>query len=108
MRLIQAELDTHSASIEARQTNGEVVGKPRKKRSDAGITRGKRKQDNKENTGTRPKRSKVSQCAKKVLKGKSKQPSSAEFVYSSNEDEGSQGDGDIDKDEDEGEGEDTK
>jgi hypothetical protein len=103
VRLTQAELDTHSASIEARQMNGEVVGKPRKKRSDAGVTRGKRKRDNKENMGTRPKRSRVSQRAKKVPKGKSKQPSSAEFVYSSDEEDGSQGDGDVDEDEDEGE-----
>lgn len=87
VRLTQAELDAHAASIEARQKNGEVVGKPRKKRSDAGVARGKRKRDDKENAGAKSKRSKVGQHAtKKASKGKSKQPSSAEFIDSSDED----------------------
>jgi hypothetical protein len=88
VRLTQAELDAHAASIEARQRDGEVVGKQRKKRSDAGVARGKRKRDDKENAGPKPKKSKVAQrSTKKVSKGKSKQPSSAEFIGSSDEDE---------------------
>ena len=91
--LTQAELDTHMASIEARQKSGKVVGKPRKKRSDAGITSGKCKRGDKENMGPKSKRSKVSQrTTKKALKGKSKQPSSAEFISLSDEDEDDQED----------------
>jgi len=88
VRLTQVDLDAHAASIEARQKNGEVVGKPRKKRSDAGVARGKRKRGDKENMRPKSKRSKVSQRAKKTAsKGKSKRPSSAEFISSSDEDE---------------------
>jgi len=97
VRLTQAELDAHAASIEARQKSGEVVGKPRKKRSDAGIARGKRKRGDKENMGPKSKRSKVSQRAmKKTSKGKPKRPSSAESISSSDEDsEDREDDGDM-------------
>ena len=94
VRLTQAELDLHAASVEAWQNNGEVVGKPRKKRSDAGVTRGKRKRNDKENAGRKSKRSMLTQhTAKKAPKGKSKQPSSAEFISSSDEDEDDHEDG---------------
>jgi hypothetical protein len=92
VRLTQAELDTHAASMDERQKNGEVVGKPRKKRSDAGVRRGKRKRDDKENAGPSSKRPKTAQRAakknapKKVVKAKSKQPVSAEFISSSEDD----------------------
>src|ERR1700722_20199352 len=48
VQLPQAELDGHAASIEAWQKSGEVVGKQRKKRSDAGVARGKCKRGDKE------------------------------------------------------------
>ena len=87
VRLTQADLDAHAASIEARQKNGEVVGKPRKKRSDAGVVHRKHKRGNKKNAGPKSERSNVSQHAtKKALKGKSKQPSNAKFIDSSDED----------------------
>ena len=41
VRLTAAELNIHAASLEEREKNGEAVRKPRKKRSDAGVTRGK-------------------------------------------------------------------
>jgi hypothetical protein len=98
VRLTQAELDGHAASIEARQKSGEVVGKQRKKRSDAGVAHGKRKRGDKENAGPKSKRSKVTQYAtKKALKGKSKQPSSTEFIDSS---DGDENDCEDDRDED--------
>jgi len=69
----------------------------KKKRSDAGIARGKRKRGDKENMGPKPKRSKVSQrTMKKASKGKPKQPSSAEFISLSGEDdEDREDDGDM-------------
>jgi hypothetical protein len=66
VRLTQAELDAHTASIETWQKNGEVIGKQRKKRSDAGVVHGKCKRGNKENAGPKSKRSKVSQHAMKM------------------------------------------
>jgi hypothetical protein len=83
--------------IEAQQKNGKAVGKPRKKRSDAGITCGKCKRGDKENIGPKSKRSKASQhTTKKALKGKPKQPSSTEFISSSGEDdEDREDDGDM-------------
>ena len=100
VRLTAAELNIHAASLEEREKNGEAVGKPRKKRSDAGVTRGKRKRDNKENAGPSAKRSKGSQRgAKKAVKavkaaanGKSKQPTSSEFIDSSDEEDSNEGD----------------
>jgi hypothetical protein len=107
VRLTQGELDAHAASIEAREKNGEVVGKPRKKRSDAGVIRGKRKRADKENVGTKAKRSKASRRAtKKASNGKSRKPSSAEFVISSDEEDDDQGEGGEDDsgEDDSGEG----
>jgi len=93
VRLTQAELDTYAVSLDERQKNGEVVGKPRKKRSDAGVLRGKRKRDDKENSGPSSKRLKRTapratkkNVPKTVGKGKSKQPVSAEFIGSSEDD----------------------
>jgi len=100
VRLTAAELNIHAASLEEREKNGEAVGKPRKKRSDAGVTRGKRKRDNKENAGPSAKRSKGSQrgakkavkAVKAVANGKSKQPTSSEFIDSSDEEDSNEGD----------------
>jgi hypothetical protein len=93
IRLTQAELDAHAASIEEREKNGEVVGKPRKKRSDAGVTRGKRKRDDKENAGTKSKRAKPGQrpTKKKAGKRKSTQPASAEFIDSDDDEDTNEG-----------------
>jgi hypothetical protein len=96
VRLTQTELDAHSASIEVREKNGEVVGKPRKKRSDAGVIRGKRKRDDKENAGTnagtKSKRSKAGRRAtKKAQKTKTKKSLSAEFIDSSDEEDDEHG-----------------
>ncbi|KAG1846243.1 hypothetical protein DFJ58DRAFT_686603 [Suillus subalutaceus] len=84
--LTPAEVKVHSAELDARRLAGQVVRQPRKKRSDAGITR-KRKappttgQAHKENR--RP--------SKKVKKNTSAQhreaPKSAEFIESSDEEE---------------------
>ncbi|KAG1841140.1 hypothetical protein DFJ58DRAFT_688835 [Suillus subalutaceus] len=84
--LTPAEVKVHSAELDARRSAGQVVRQPRKKRSDAGITR-KRKappttgQAHKENR--RP--------SKKVKKNTSAQhreaPKSAEFIESSDEEE---------------------
>ncbi|KAG1859023.1 hypothetical protein DFJ58DRAFT_726481 [Suillus subalutaceus] len=84
--LTPAEVKVHSAELDARYSAGQVVWQPRKKRSDAGITR-KRKappttgQAHKENR--RP--------SKKVKKNASAQhreaPKSAEFIESSDEEE---------------------
>jgi hypothetical protein len=95
VRLTAAELNIHAASLEEREKNGEAVGKPRKKRSDAGVTRGKRKRDDKENAGPSAKRSKGSQRGSKkktAPKDKSKQPTSAEFIDSSDEEDWNEGD----------------
>lgn len=101
VRLTAAELNIHAASLEEREKNGETVGKPRKKRSDAGVTRGKRKRDDKENAGPSAKRSKGSQhgakkkaakVVKTAAKGKSKQPTSAEFIDSSDKEDWNEGD----------------
>lgn len=100
VRLTAAELNIHAASLEEQENDGEAVGKPRKKRSDAGVTHGKRKRDNKENAGPSAKRSKGSQRgAKKAVKavkaaanGKSKQPTSSEFIDSSDEEDSNEGD----------------
>jgi hypothetical protein len=99
VRLTTAELNIHAPSLEEREKNGEAVGKPRKKRSDAGVMRGKRKQDDKENAGPSAKRSKGSQrgakkavkVVKAAAKGKSKQPTSAEFINSSDEEDWNEG-----------------
>jgi hypothetical protein len=65
VRLSQAELDAHAEGLKVRRKDGEVVGKPRKKRSDAGVLRGKRKRADmdadKENQGTVLKKKKTSQ-----------------------------------------------
>ena len=111
VRLTEAELNAHAASLEEREKNGKTIRKPRKKRSDAGVPRGKRKRDDKENAGPSAKRSKAQRGAKKragkkAAGGKSKQPTSAEYIYSSDEEDRDEGD-DEDDDEDES-GEDSE
>lgn len=111
VRLSQAELDAHAEDLEACCKDGKVVGKPRKKRSDAGVLRGKRKRvdmdGDKENQGTAPKKKKTSQSLDqrkskaasqrpKMYAMMSKQPKSREFV---DEDEDSTDD-DTDTDDD--------
>jgi hypothetical protein len=102
VRLSQAELDAHAEALEVRRKDGEVVGKPRKKRSDAGVLRGKRKRADmdadKENQGTVSKKKKTSQSLtqskskaglqrqKKTPVKLSKQPKSREFIDSDGDD----------------------
>ncbi|KAF8514581.1 hypothetical protein BU17DRAFT_52486, partial [Hysterangium stoloniferum] len=43
IQLSQPELDIHAEGCKAHHKDGEVVGKPRKKRCDAGVLRGKQK-----------------------------------------------------------------
>ncbi|KIM78407.1 hypothetical protein PILCRDRAFT_90586 [Piloderma croceum F 1598] len=91
------------------EKNGETVRKPRKKRSDAGITHGKRKWDDKENAGPLAKRSKgfqhgvkkkAAKVVKAVAKGKLKQSTSAEFIDSSDEEDWNEGDDEEDNSKD--------
>ncbi|KAG2124202.1 hypothetical protein DEU56DRAFT_744825 [Suillus clintonianus] len=83
--LSPAELKAHASELDTRRSAGEVVRKPRKKRSDAGVPR-KRKDGssagrvNKENI--RP-----SKRAKKNSTQLQEGPKSAEFVESSDEEE---------------------
>lgn len=54
VRLTQVEVAAHTEDLEQRHTSGEAIGKARKKRSDAGVSRGSRKrthntEDNDEN-----------------------------------------------------------
>lgn len=83
--LSPAEIKAHTAELEARCSAGDVVRKPRKKRSDAGVPR-KRKAA----TSTGP--SKENQRTLKRAKRNSAQlprgPKSAEFVQSSDEEGG--------------------
>ncbi|KAG0701647.1 hypothetical protein DFH29DRAFT_1000066 [Suillus ampliporus] len=83
--LTQAEIKAHSAELEARHSAGEVVCKPRKKRSDSGVPR-KRKA-----VPTAGRSDKENQRMLKKAKGTPAQhrqvPKSTEFVESSNKEE---------------------
>jgi hypothetical protein len=107
VRLSQAELDAHAEGLEVRRKDGEVVGKPRKKRSDAGVLRGKRKRADrdadKENQGTVSKKKKTSQSLtqgkpKKTPVKLSKQPKSREFINSDEDDSTDNNEDDEDDD----------
>jgi len=83
--LTAAEVKAHAAKLDARRSAGEVVRQPRKKRSDAGISR-KRKvpptvgHANKEN-------SRLSKKVKKNADQHREAPKSVEFIQSSGEEE---------------------
>lgn len=80
--LTPGEVKTHSAKLDARCSAGEVVRQPRKKRSDAGVSR-KRKVvpgANKENNGPSKKVQKISANPRNA-------PKSAEFIESSDEED---------------------
>ncbi|KAG1880786.1 hypothetical protein F4604DRAFT_1578410 [Suillus subluteus] len=80
--LTPAEVKAHTAELDTRRSAGEVVRQPRKKRSDAGLSR-KRKRlpaANKEKNGP-------SKKAKRNSAGHRDGPKSAEFVESSDEGE---------------------
>lgn len=95
-RLSAAELKAHAESIERRRESGKVVGRSRKKRSDAGVQRGKRRRAdnsgaNKENEGPSLKRQKQGQAStlRKPAPHKNtkkKSFSSREFIGLSDED----------------------
>lgn len=98
-QLTSAELKAHADGIKKRQTEGQVVGKPRKKRSDAGVPRNKRQRDDaggdKENEGPQSKKRKTSASqgkkSTKVRKAPAKKtngkaPTSNEYVDSDTDD----------------------
>lgn len=80
--LTPAEVKAHTAELDTRRSAGEVVRQPRKKRSDAGLSR-KRKPlpSAKKDNGRPPKK------AKRNSTGHHDGPKSAEFVESSDEEE---------------------
>jgi hypothetical protein len=100
-QLTTAEVQAYADEIEARRAKGEVIGKPRKQRSDAGVKR-KRVDDggDKENEGTRSKKQKAVQqkkggsskkasskkaSAKKVITKKPQAPTSREYITDSDD-----------------------
>ncbi|KAG1888969.1 uncharacterized protein F5891DRAFT_965858 [Suillus fuscotomentosus] len=80
--LSPAEVKAHTAELDACRSAGEVVRKPRKKRSDAGVAR-KRKVPPTSNKNNR----KSSKRAKEAPARLREAPKSAEFVESSDEEE---------------------
>ena len=95
-QLTTAEVQAYADEIEARRAKGEVIGKPRKQRSDAGVKR--KRVDNggdKENEGTRSKKQKAVQqkkggsskkaSVKKVITKKPQAPTSREYITNSDD-----------------------
>lgn len=80
-KLTRAELDEHAADLQSRREAGQTVGKPRKKRSDAGTKR-KRPSGNQENEGPE-----AGPSRKRTRKSKGKQKSAA--IIESSDDESS-------------------
>jgi hypothetical protein len=97
-KLTTSEVEAHADDIEARRANGEVVGKQRKKRSDAGVKR-KRVDDGNDKENERPRSKKQKAMArrkdssskatakKKTTAKKSQVPTSREYISDSDEDE---------------------
>jgi hypothetical protein len=92
-KLTGSEVQAHADDIEARCANGEVIGRQRKQRSDAGVKR-KRVDDgnDKENERSRSKKQKVARrkkdgFSKKAAAKKSQVPTSREYISDSDEDE---------------------
>ena len=80
-----AEVKAHAAKLDARCSAGEVVQQPRKKRSDAGISRKRKfpptvRHANKENSG-------LSKKVKRNAAQHREVPKSVEFIESSGEEE---------------------
>ena len=63
-RLTTSEVEAHTDNIEARCANGEVVGKQRKKRSNAGVKR-KRVDDGNDKENERPRSKKQNAMARR-------------------------------------------
>ncbi|KAG1856397.1 hypothetical protein DFJ58DRAFT_727236 [Suillus subalutaceus] len=78
--LSPAEIKAHTAELETRRSAGEVIRKPRKKCSDAGVPRKRKGKQNKNERSS--KRAKMNPA--QLLQG----PKSAEFVESSDEEDG--------------------
>ena len=90
-KLTATEVQAHDNEIEARRAKGEVIGKPRKKRSDAGVKR-KRVADDGEKENERPKSKKQKKGgsskqhpAKKATGKKSQVPTSREYITDSDD-----------------------
>ncbi|KAF8507902.1 hypothetical protein BU17DRAFT_71015 [Hysterangium stoloniferum] len=89
IRLLQPELDIHAEGCKACHKDGEVVGKPRKKRCDAGVLRGKQKRagmdSDKEKQDTLSKKQRTSHLLTQSklntgLQRQKKRPKSCEFI----------------------------
>lgn len=80
VKMTQSQLKDHTAKLEGLREAGQTVGKPRKKRSDAGTKR-KRSSDNQENEGPE-----AGPSRKRVRKSKGKQKSMA-IIESSEDDD---------------------
>jgi hypothetical protein len=86
-QLTAAEVKAHADELDARRAGGEVVGKPRKWRSDAGVKR-KQREDGADKENERPKKQKKVVPSRRPTgtgaKGKKSQgPTSREFISDS-------------------------
>lgn len=104
-RLTAGEVKAHTDEIEMRRKKGEVVGKPRKRRSDAGAPRAKRQRAaDKENQGPPAKKQKKNARASTSKmptaagkKSKAKAYTSRPFVVDEDEDEDNEDNEDDDE-----------
>jgi hypothetical protein len=91
-KLTESEVQAHADEMEARRANGEVIGKQRKRRSDAGVKRKRVDGGNdKENERPRSKKQKVVRrkkaTAKKAMAKKSQAHTSREYISDSDEED---------------------
>ena len=106
-QLTPAEVQAHADAIEVCRAKGEVIGKPRKQRSDAGVKRKRVDDDGDKENERQKKQKKVVQrrrggsskkpAAKKALGKKSETPTSCEYITDSDdldEDRPSEGESD--------------
>lgn len=80
--LTLAEAKAHTAELNVRRSAGEVIRQPRKRRSDAGISRKRKALPTAHREKKRP-----SKKAKKTAASNCKAPKSAEFIMSSDEEQ---------------------
>jgi len=100
-QLTATEVKAHADELDARRAGGEVVGKPRKRRSDAGVKR-KRLEGAADKENERPKKHKKvvppRKATGKAAKGrKSQVATSREFISDSDESESSASEGEDDE-----------
>jgi hypothetical protein len=92
VRLTPSQVNAHMAEVEEKMQRGEVVAKVRKRRSDAGTSRGgKRKAGNKENL----------QRVAKVKRARTQLAPKSKAVISESDDDADSGENDEDRDEEE-------